>query len=471
MDGLTRQVGTFAAAVRREDIPDAAIEGARIGITDCVGVMLAGAGETAPAIVAGMLAEIEDADGAPQIPGGRRLSVSDAALANGVAAHVLDYDDVALSGHPSVVLTPAILAQGWALHRSGADLLTAYVAGYETWALLDALEPGALHELGFHPTTVFGALACAAAASNLLRLDAEKTAHAIAISASMAAGTVANFGSMTKSLQVGRAAQSGVLAATLAQAGYTGSLDALEHRAGFMRAHSPSGEPDIETRDFELGSRWRLPESGVHIKRYPICYATHRSIDAMLELAAAEAIMPGDVEEIHVQTGDTQMLMLRNHAPRTGLEAKFSMQFAMASALISRRVGLDELTDAFVQREDVRRLMTRVRCTTTTQRVQGWDQPFAPADQVSVVLKSGRELRSQAVERPKGSWQRRMTRDELHDKFIDCALRSLGKASAQRLFDQLWSLDDLPSVRNLQMFSGPSREPERSARTSHSLHH
>jgi 2-methylcitrate dehydratase PrpD len=458
MDGLTRQVGAFAAALRRDDIPNAAIEGARIGMTDCVGVLLAGAGEAAPTLVAGMLAELDGPHAAPQIPAGRRLSVADAALANGVAAHVLDYDDVALSGHPSVVLTPAILAQAWTLGSSGRDLLSAYVAGYETWALLDALEPGALHEAGFHPTAVYGALACAAAVSNLHRLDAEKTAHAIAISASMAAGTVANFGSMTKSLQVGRAAQSGVLAAGLAKAGYTGSLDALEHRAGFMVAHSPSGKPDIETRDFKLGSHWRLPESGVHIKRYPICYATHRSIDAMLDLVAFETISAEDVEEVRVHTGDTQMLMLRNHAPQTGLEAKFSMQFAMAAALISRRVGLEELTDAFVQREDVRRLMSRIRCTTTTERVQGWDQPFAPADQVTVVLKSGRELLSQAVERPKGSWQRRMTRDELRDKFIDCAVRSLDLAPAEDLFNQLWALDDLSTVRDLRMFSGSSRD-------------
>lgn len=353
-----------------------------------------------------------------------------------------------------------ILAQGWVLGSSGRDLLTAYVAGYEVWALLDALEPGALHEVGFHPTAVFGTLACAAAVSKLLRLDAEKTAHALAISASMAAGTVANFRSMTKSLQVGRAAQSGVLAASLAKAGYTGSLDALEHRAGFMRAHSPSGTPDTSTRDFELGSRWRLPESGVHVKRYPICYATHRSVDAMLELAGSQAIAPEDVEEVRVHTGDAQMLMLRNHMPRTGLEAKFSMQFAMAAALIARRVGLEELIDAFVQREDVRRLMTRVRCTTTTQGVQDWDQPFPPADQVSVVLKSGRELQSQAVERPEGSWQRRMTRDELREKFVNCAGRSLENTSAESLFRQLWALDDLSSVRDLRMFSGPLNEPD-----------
>jgi 2-methylcitrate dehydratase PrpD len=452
MDGLTRQIGAFAASMRRADVPDEAIEGARIGMTDCVGVMLAGAEETAPMIVSGTLAEYRGPGAAVQIPGGRPLSASDAALANGVAAHVLDYDDVALAGHPSVALTPAILAQGWALGSSGADMLAAYVTGYETWALLDAMAPNSLHEAGFHPTAVLGTLAAAAACANLRRLSLEQAVNAIAISASMAAGTVANFGSMTKSLQVGRAAQSGVLAAELASKGYTGSPDALEHRAGFMRAHFPSRTLELEARDFELGKRWRLPESGVHVKRYPICYATHRSIDAMLELAETAGLAAGDIAQIRVHTGDAQMLMLRNHHPRTGLEAKFSMQFAMAAALLSRRVGLAELTDAYVQRDDVRELMTRVQCTTTTQRVQGWDQPFAPADQVSVVLKSGRELQAAPVERPKGSWQRRLTLDELHAKFVDCATRALDPDTANRLFDQMWALDEITSVRDLRLF-------------------
>ncbi|PXW25027.1 MmgE/PrpD family protein [Paraburkholderia caballeronis] len=453
MEGLTRQVGAFAASVRRERIPDSCIEGARIGIADCVGVMLAGVHEAAPRIVAAQVAGHAGADSAPQIPTGRMLPVADAALVNGVAAHVLDYDDVALAGHPSVALVPAILAEGWALGRSGADMLTAYVAGYETWALLDALEPGSLHELGFHPTAVLGTVGAAAACASLHRLSADQAAHAVAISASLAGGMVANFGSMTKSLQVGRAAQSGVTAARLAKAGYTASLDVLEHRTGFMRAHSPSREPDLAARDYRLGSDWRLPDSGVHVKRYPICYATHRSIDAMLELVESHAIEPDDVTGIHVQTGDTQLLMLRNAFPQTGLEAKFSMQFAMAAAIVAKRVGLAELTDEFVRRDDVRALMKRVRCTTTTERVQGWDQPFAPFDRVSVVLASGAQLHSRQVERPKGSWQRRLGEDELRAKFIDCATRSFDSETSGALFEQLWSLDALASVRDLRVLS------------------
>src|SRR3974390_2355467 len=185
-------------------------------------------------------------DGVPDIPSGRNLAAPDAALVNGVAAHVLDYDDVALAGHPSTVLVPAILAEGSSLDASGSDALAAYGAGYELWAQLAALEPGHFHERGFHPTAVMGALATAAACARLRRLDFEKTGHAIAIAASLASGLVANFGTMTKSLHAGRTAQSGVIAARLAGQGFTASLDALEHRTGFLRAHSPSGAPRTE---------------------------------------------------------------------------------------------------------------------------------------------------------------------------------------------------------------------------------
>jgi 2-methylcitrate dehydratase PrpD len=452
--GLTRQLGTFAASQKRADIPAECVKGALIGIADCIGVMVAGANEPAPQAVAALVADAGSGDIAPAFPSGRKLSPADAALVNGVAAHVLDYDDVALAGHPSAVLVPAILAEAWALGRSGKDAISAYVVGYETWALLDELEPGSLHELGFHPTAVLGTVAAAAACAHLHGLDAEKSAHAIAVSASLAAGLVANFGTMTKSLHAGRTAQSGVLAARLAKGGYTASLDVFEHRTGFMRAHSPSGHPDLDPRDYALGTHWRLPVSGVHIKRYPICYATHRSIDAMLDLVAAHNIVPDSVQEIRVHTGQTQLLMLRNHFPTTGLEAKFSMEFAMASALVAHRVGLSELSDDFVGRADVREAMKRVQCTTTTEMVKGWDQPFAPADQVTVVLKSGETLTSEPVERPKGSWQRQMTSDELRQKFVDCAQPRLGQANTAQLFEQLLSLDSVASVRSLPLITG-----------------
>jgi 2-methylcitrate dehydratase PrpD len=434
--GLTLQIGEFISSLKYSDIPSEGLAAARLGIVDCIGVMLAGANEPAPLKVLELVKEIKEA-GAPLFPSGKNVSTADAALFNGTAAHVLDFDDVALAGHPSTVLVPAILAEGWALGSSIQDLLEAYIAGYEVWALLDDLEPGSYHERGFHPTAILGTLATAAACARLHRLNAEKSASAVALAASMASGLVANFGTMTKSFHAGRTAQSGIIATQLAKEGFTASLDVIEHRTGFMKAHSPSGNPDLTPKNYLLGKHWRIPTAGIHIKRYPVCYATHRSIDAMLELVENHSIDPSEIKEIHVHSGETQLLMLRNPLPQTGLEAKFSMQFAMASALIAHRVGLRELSNEFVLRDEVQSTMKLVKCTSTTELVSDWDQPFAPTDQVTITLNNGSILAADPVSRPKGSWQRRMNEKEIREKFIDCTLSSLGENQGNILFDQI----------------------------------
>jgi 2-methylcitrate dehydratase PrpD len=449
MTGLTRDLASFVASFDIADAPRRAVEAARMGILDCVGVTIAGWDEEAPRLVAAMVQDYRGNDGAPEIPTGRSLSAADAAFVNGVAGHVLDYDDVGLDGHPSVAVTPAILAEGWALDSSGQDAIAAYLAGYEVWALIEELEPGQLHERGFHPTAVSGTLAAAAACARLHRLDAEKTTHALAIAASLASGLVANFGTMTKSLHAGRVGQSGVLAARLAKSGFTGSPDALEHQTGFLRAHSPSGNPRLDRGDWGLGETWRIEREGIHIKRYPVCYATHRSIDAMLSLADEHSLAPGDVEEIHVHTGKTQALMLRNQSPRTGLEAKFSMQFAMACALVQRRVGLQELTDDFVRRDDVVSVMRKVRVTTTDETMPGL--PFAPDDRVSVKLKSGETIAHAPVVHARGSWQKPLSLEELREKFSDCCRDRLKTSQADQLFEALAGLENLPSLQRLPL--------------------
>jgi 2-methylcitrate dehydratase PrpD len=447
---ITRQAANFVASISHGGLPKRCVEAAKIGFADCVGVMIAGATEQPVRIVSAMVPPFMQNDAAPEIPSGRKLSAPDAALVNGVAAHVLDYDDVALAGHPSAVLVPAILAEGWTLEVSGKDAIAAYVAGYELWAQLDELEPGHLHDRGFHPTAVFGTLATAAACARLHGLDPAKTSHAIAIGASLAAGLVANFGTMTKSLHAGRTAQSGVLAARLAAHGFTASPDVLEHRTGFLRAHSPSGTPHVEDGIIDIGRNWRLEHLGINLKRYPTCYATHRSIDAMLELVESHDLRPGDVREIQVRTGVTQKLMLRNVNPQTGLEAKFSMEFAMAAALVARRVSLTELTDGFVRRPEVSAAVAKVRCTTTDEIMSG-DQPFAPDDRVSVVLASGDVLEHAPVTHAKGSWQKPLTRNELEAKFLDCVTRVLERDQSLYLFEQLWALENVRSLRALRL--------------------
>lgn len=450
MGSLTRDLGGFVADLKLRQIPAEGCHVARTGITDCFGVLIAGARDPEIELVDRELASgAGTGPTASLIPSGARRSVESAALVNGVAAHVLDYDDVTLDGHPSAVLLPAILAQAEESGSSGAQMLTAYIAGYEVWAELLIREPVPLHRKGWHPTAVRGTVAAAAACAKLRGLDATGAATALAIAASMAGGVVANFGTMTKSFQVGRAAQSGVIAARLAQAGLTASLDALEHSAGFLAAFSPDGKAELDRPFSAAHKEWQIVKQGLNIKRYPICYATHRSIDAALDLVARYDISPNQVEHIRVSTGRTQLLMLRNSRPQTGLEAKFSMEFAMAAALVARKVGLSQLTDDFVLRPDVQAIFPRVSFSTTDETMEG--SAFAPADEVAITTKTGDTLKSGPVRYAKGSHQRPLSRDELWVKFADCLGAEFTDGVKAQTFDGLMALQQLNRPADLTL--------------------
>ena len=451
MSSLTLDLGQFVADLSLRHVPSEGCATARTGIADCFGVLIAGARDPEIALVDRELGSGGEGVGqfsASLIPSGARRSVESAALTNGVAAHVLDYDDVSLDGHPSAVLVPAILAQGEASGASGAEMLTAYIAGFEVWAELLTREPTPLHRKGWHPSAVLGTVAAAAACAKLRRLDGPGASTAMAIAASMSSGLVANFGTMTKSFQVGRAAQSGVIAARLAQAGLTASPDALEHRSGLLAALSPEGKAELD-RTFAAQKEWHIVGEGLNIKRYPICYATHRSIDAALGLVERHNLSPHDVERVHVSTGKTQSLMLRNSQPQTGLEAKFSMQFAIAAALVARKVGLSELTDGFVRRPDVQAVFPLVSITTTDATMEG--SAFAPADSVAITTKSGKTLQSGPVEYAKGSYKYPLSRNELFDKFADCLGDEFQDAAKSRAFENLMIFDRLNGAGDLAL--------------------
>src|ERR1700758_240367 len=323
---LTQDLGRFAADVSFERLPQGAADVARIGFIDCVATMIAGAGDPAPQLLRKAL---HPTGGATALYfAGETSPAPEAAWINGTAGHALDYDDVAsLRGHPSTVLVPAILAEGEALGASGRAMLAAYVAGYETWAELAWRDPGHHHRKGWHPTGIFGPIGAAAACASLRHLDAERTTHALALAASQSSGIMANFGTMTKPFHAGRAAHSGLIAARLAEAGFTASADAIEHPQGFLSALSPAGEVDRETPARTLGTEWKIVKYRLGIKKYPACYCTHRALDAMLDLLARPPLRPEEIERITVSLSDTHALILRNHRPQTGLEAKFSIEF------------------------------------------------------------------------------------------------------------------------------------------------
>jgi 2-methylcitrate dehydratase PrpD len=436
---LTKTLGQFIADLSPNRLPDEAVRIARLGFIDCIGTMIAGRREDCVRIMKQVLAP---ADGPATLTFGKEKSTApEAAWINGTAAHALDYDDVGLRGHPSTVLVPAILAEGEALGSTGAEMIVAYVAGYETWAELFRRDTGLLHEKGSHPTGLYGAVGAAAACASLRRLDADKAAQAIALGASQSSGLMANFGTMTKPFHAGKAAHAGIMAARLAEAGFTASTDALEHPQGFLHAISPTGTED-RTSEARPGETWAILTQGLGIKKYPTCYCTHRAIDCMLDLLSDTPIKPDDVKRITVNISDNFATILRNHQPDTGLAAKFSMEFVMASGIVAKRVGLRELTDEFVQRPDIQALMRKVEIVTTTE-YDPESPGAAPEDSVRVELTNGRTIAGEPVKRATGHASRPLTEGQIYEKFADCLDAGASDIPADVLFKRLSAIQSL----------------------------
>jgi 2-methylcitrate dehydratase PrpD len=436
---LTRELARFVASLSFGMLPAKAVATAKLAFLDATGVMLAGKDESCVTILIKTLEA--PAGDASLFCGTHRVHAPEAAWINAVAMHALDFDDTAMSAHPSAVLVPAIMAEAEHLGLSGRDMICAYVAGFEIWAEIKRREAGQHHLKGWHPTGIFGSIAAAAACAYLRRLNVDQVANALALGASQSAGITANFGTMAKPFHAGRAAHAGVLAARLAQNGMTASSDALEHVQGFMTAISPSGQID-RTSACEVGKNWAINSIGLHIKKYPTCYCSHRPIDAMLSLRAMHPeITPDDVEEIIISISRRNAMVLRNARPKTGLEAKFSIEFVLACAFILGSVGLSELEDAVVLRKDIQRLMKRVH--TVHDPREDPSTGYAPVDQVTIVLRDGRRIDSEPVALARGAAGAPLSDEEIKCKFIDCTSRSLDEIAALKLYDRLVRLESI----------------------------
>jgi len=439
--GLTRDLGVLVSSLQDANIPAPALAPVKRGFIDCIGVMFAGREEPVVRVLRETFSFPVSNESKILFDKGQTSS-PEAALVNATAGHALDYDDVAIDGHPSVVLVPALLAEGERLGASGRELIAAYVAGYETWGELASRDADKHHGKGWHPSAVFGAVAAAAAGARLAKLDAGRTSHALAAAASMAGGLTANFGSMMKPLQVARAAQSGLIAARLAAKGFTASPDALEHRGGFLNAFSPAGR----VRTDDAIADWHILKNGLNIKRYPVCYALHRSIDGLLGLKSK--IDANNIKEIELSIGRLQAGMLRHSRPQNALDAKFSAEFAASSAVLAGRVGLAELSDGFVRSAPVQQMLAKVKVN--PQDDPDPDEPlFSRSDTVRVTLSDGTVLAGDPVRRAKGHAHNPLGMDELRAKFVDCVGGALPAAGRDALFEKLSKLESLSRTADI----------------------
>jgi len=359
LPGLTAAIVDFATRPPEwSAIPDAIRQMAQAGVVDTVAVILAGLGEDSVRLLArhhGVAA----GQGAPVGLGllGRAPAAT-SALVDAVAAHALDYDDVGFGLHPSAVIVPTLIAGSHGARIDGRRFLTALVVGYEVAAVLAAREPGSLHEKGWHPSSALGGVAATAALGTLLGLDAGTLANALGLAAATASGLTANFGTMAKHLQVGLSARAALEAIALARAGITASQTVIEHHGGLLAALSPTGRAARGPHHF--GADWQLLRTPVQVKKYPVCFGAHKALDAFLTLRESHGLRAEEIREIRLRIRPAQLAILHAHRPVDPMQARFSMEFAMASAALFGRLGLRELTPEVICSPAVQDFYSRV---------------------------------------------------------------------------------------------------------------
>ena len=446
---VIEQLAAYAAGESFDKLPEAAVRGARRAILDTLGVMLAGAPEATSARVRALVERRRGREEAVVAGTALRTSVEDAALANGTAAHALDYDDVqqSLSGHPSVPVLPAALALAERERVTGAALLTAFVVGVEVEAKLGrAMNPG-LYEVGWHATSTLGVFGAAAAAGRILGMSPEAIARALALSASMASGVKANFGTDGKPWHAGHASRSGVEAALLAQAGFTANPRALEHRDGFGATYGAANAPAWDLAVAGLGAPHEVAEPGIGVKRFPACASTHQALDATLDLIAEHEIAAGAVQDVECAVHYMAPHQLIHERATTGLEGKFCMAYCVSVALLDRTVGLAQFEEERVRRADVQALMPRVRMVIHPEQTTRASNATRFSE-VTIRMRDGRRLQRR-VSLAKGQPRSPLTDAELAVKFRDCAGRVLPADRVEMLLAAVSSLETQPDAAAL----------------------
>jgi 2-methylcitrate dehydratase PrpD len=437
------QLAEFALRLSFADIPITVVDAAKEHLLDAVGCGLAAValGEGAARRVVARASS-----GSPEaslIGASERCPAPSAALANGMLIHALDFDDTHAEAvsHVSAVVVPAALAAAECSGADGRALLAALVAGNEEVVRIGAAASGEFHARGFHPTSVAGVFGAAAAAARLEGADLDTTVSALGLAGSMASGLFAYLddATATKPLHAGWAAHAGILAARLAAAGAEGPPHVLEGRFGLFEAFL-SRVPDLADAAADLGSRWETLRIGY--KPYPACHYSHGALGA----AATLELDPEAIATVvaRVAPGAVDVVLEPYAAklePRTPYDAKFSLQYALASMIVHRRVNIDTFTGAAIADPEVVEMAHRVR-----YEVGEFPSPFGGA--IEVELRDGRVLRAE-LPHPAGSPENPLAGGDLRAKFQDNAGAALPPAQVEALEHAIGTLEQQADVRNI----------------------
>lgn len=452
--GITQEIAIYVAGTRYRDIPSDVIQLARGFILDGLGVALAGSTDECARIVQRQIRQMGGSAECSVLGTSVLAPAAKAALANGVAGHAMDYDDTQLSTskeavyglltHPTTPVLAAVLTLGQKEKITGAEFLLAYVLGVEVECrIADAINPRH-YQSGFHSTATMGGLGAAVAAGKILRLKEPQLLATLGIAASMASGLRENFGTMTKPLHAGRAAENGVTAALLARDGFTAAPNILEAARGFFNAMA-GGYEDSKIRGC-LGSPYFMKQPGISIKPYPSGSLSHPAQDLILDLVKEHDVKAENIERIEVGTNSNVPNALIYPMPKTALEGKFSIPFCMAIAVLERKAGIAQFQDRKVRGKKVVELMKRVTLYVDEELERlGYDQVRS---RVRVRLKDGRVLEGR-YDVARGHPAKPMSWAELTEKFRDCAGLVLPRKNIDETIRLVEQFQDLKSLRPL----------------------
>ena len=449
----SQQIAAFICGLTNESIPESTRTRARQLITDTLGVGLSGTRhDNFKAALAGTCA-IPGSGGQSAILGSDlRLALPFAVMVNGVACHVLDYDDTHTASivHGSAILTPLVLGLGSEIGASRAEVLTAFVAGWEVAARIGCASGNSFHNRGFHSTALAGIFGATAAAGRLLRLTPKQLTHAFGLCASQASG-INEFltnASSSKGYHVGWAAKNGLIAAYLAANGATGPETVFEGDRGLFHTHGVAELCRIDETIAQLGTRWET--ENVSIKPYPCCHFAHGSVDCALELRD-QGIRADQIDTIHavidaVAAGFVCKPIAQKYAPANAYGAKFSLPFLIACALIDGRVDQDSFTDDTLRRDDLNTLGRRVTYEEAEKGTTGFPTYF-PGHLITT-LKDGRVIETR-VPVNRGNPDAPLGDDEIARKFNSNVSDLLSLEHTEALLALLSSFDTASGLSEL----------------------
>jgi 2-methylcitrate dehydratase PrpD len=435
----TEVLAEFVASTSFDDIPTDAAEKAKEAITDYVGVALYGAQHPVGERIGGYVSATAGGDDARMFATGT-TSAPAAALANGTFGHAVDYDDTfeSIVLHPTSPVFPAALAAGEANGNSSADVLTGYVIGTEVAYRTGHSVYPTHYDNGWHNTGTLGTFGATAAATSTLGLSTNEIRHALGIAGSLSSSLKKNFGTMTKPLHAGHAAEMGVRAAMLADEGFTADTSIFGSDIGYgeiMTTSDGAFQPSVLTEG--LGDEWAVFDIGY--KPYPSGVITHAAMEALRQLVKEHGLAPENTERVVVALDEAASEMLHHERPATSLEAKFSIEFCLATVLREEDPGITQFTDDYVTADETRELVDLVE--------RDFEENLFGADfanygaQIEVTQTDGTVLTTEVRQAP-GTPSNPLPEDRLYDKFRECTSVVLPESDVEALLETLGAFEE-----------------------------